>query len=241
MNPADESMSRSRSIRWDVIHVSETGSTNDDVVQAALGGAPHGRVLVADHQRAGRGRLDRRWDAPPGANLLVSVLFRNGWQFPHELTQRVALAAADAAEQLAGVTPALKWPNDLLIDGKKLAGILAQAGGHSGVTDFIVVGMGLNLGWAPDTAARLAGVDRDDFLAAWLDAMAQAWTQPITSRYRASLSTVGQRVRVERSDGMLEGDAVDVDADGTLIVVGDDQHRHRISVGDVIHLRPAAT
>ena len=107
--------------------VAETGSTNADLLAAAAGGAPHGTVLVTDHQTAGKGRLGRVWDAPPGANLLVSVLFRHGFDptRPHELTQRVAVAAARAAERVAGVVPDLKWPNDLLIDGAKLAGILA--------------------------------------------------------------------------------------------------------------------
>ncbi|MEZ5273130.1 MAG: hypothetical protein R2694_12630 [Ilumatobacteraceae bacterium] len=84
-------------------------------------------MLCALHQTAGRGRLDRRWDAPPGANLLVSLLFRDVPAASHELTWRVGLAACAAAEQVAGVTPSLKWPNDLLVDDRKLAGVLAQA------------------------------------------------------------------------------------------------------------------
>jgi BirA family transcriptional regulator, biotin operon repressor / biotin---[acetyl-CoA-carboxylase] ligase len=225
---------------WDIVHVAETGSTNADLVAAGTSGsAGHGRVLVADHQTAGRGRLDRRWEASPGANLLVSVLFRTGWHYPHELTQRVAVAAADAAEVLTGVRPTLKWPNDLLVSGEKLAGILAQAGGSGGRIEFVVVGMGLNLGWAPDGAARLEGVSRDDFLHEWLRLMAAQWSDPIETRYRAQLATLGQRVRVERTGDALEGDAVDVQPDGTLIVCDDHGVQHSVALGDVIHLRRA--
>lgn len=219
---------------WNVEVVDETGSTNADLVQAAAAGAPHGQVLVANHQTAGRGRLDRRWEAPPSTNLLASVLFRTGWTFPHELTQRVALAAGDAATRLTGVKPSLKWPNDLLIDGNKLAGVLAQAG-----PGFVVVGIGVNLGWAPEGAARLAGVDRDEYLEAWLDAMATEWPTEIGPRYRAELATLGQRVRVERPGGDLVGVAVAVEEDGTLVVQPPTGPAVQVTVGDVIHLRPA--
>jgi BirA family transcriptional regulator, biotin operon repressor / biotin---[acetyl-CoA-carboxylase] ligase len=220
------------------MRVAETGSTNDDVMAAAWGGeAPHGRVLIADHQTAGRGRLDRRWEAPAGANLLASVLFRHGWTHPHEMTQRVALAAADAAESLTGRRPSLKWPNDLLIDDGKLAGILAQAGGAAGRIDYIVVGIGLNLGWAPKGAARLDGVGRDDFVDTWLGALAARWAEPVTARYRNALATIGQRVRVEQAGGNLEGIAHDVHPDGTLVVHDDEGIDHHVAIGDVIHLR----
>ena len=105
---------------------------------AAASGAPDRSVLVADHQTAGRGRLDRRWDAPPGANLLVSILFRTVPSPASALTQRVGLAAIDACRAAAGVEAVLKWPNDLLLDDRKLAGILAQRAADGS----IVVGLG---------------------------------------------------------------------------------------------------
>src|SRR4051812_44839290 len=96
---------------WHVEWVAETGSTNADLVAAGQAGSPDRTVRAADHQTAGRGRLDRRWDAPAGANLLVSILLRGMPEHPHELTQRVALAAAAACRECAGVEPTLKWPN----------------------------------------------------------------------------------------------------------------------------------
>jgi hypothetical protein len=145
--------------RWHVRVIDETGSTNADLLAAAAAGAPNRSVLAARHQTAGRGRLDRRWEAPPGANLLVSLLFSEVPEFPHELTQRVALAARAAARSIAGVDARLKWPNDLLVGDQKLAGVLAQ-GAITGDRRVVVVGIGINVGWAPPGAARLGeGID----------------------------------------------------------------------------------
>ena len=179
-----------------VRHVAETGSTNADLVAGAAvasGGSvvmPDGSVLVADHQTAGRGRLDRRWDAPPAANLLFSVLLRPTWgPDRHPLvTTTLAVATVDALGT-HGVRAAVKWPNDVLLVGGtapgKVAGILAElvaggpaVGGSGGTfgagSVAIVVGMGVNVGWpalsddAPPGATSLAAaghrVDRAELL-----------------------------------------------------------------------------
>ncbi|MDO8390867.1 MAG: biotin--[acetyl-CoA-carboxylase] ligase [Actinomycetota bacterium] len=227
--------------RWHVSVVDETGSTNADLLAAAAAGAPDRTVLAARHQTSGRGRLDRRWDAPAGANLLVSVLFRDIPGDPHVLTQRVALAAATACERLAGVRPVLKWPNDLLLDGRKLAGVLAQA--QLGAQPMVVVGIGINVGWAPEGAAMVGhGVQPLDLLAELLRAYDEL-PDDVWLTYRDRLGTIGKRVRVElpATDprGVLEGYAVDVDPDGRLVVVDAAGTSHRFAVGDVVHLRPA--
>jgi hypothetical protein len=145
---------------WWVSVVAETGSTNTDLLASAHGGAEHHSVLMAKFQSAGKGRLDRTWVAEPGSNLLVSLLFRFADTMvrpTHQFTQIVGMAAALASEQLVAVKPQMKWPNDLLIDGKKVSGILAQ-----GAADFVVVGIGVNVGWAPPDAVSLnAFVARD--------------------------------------------------------------------------------
>ena len=179
-----------------VRHVAETGSTNADLVAGAAvasGGSvvmPDGSVLVADHQTAGRGRLDRRWDAPPAANLLFSVLLRPTWDRDRHplVTTTLAVATVDALGT-HGVLAAVKWPNDVLLVGGtapgKVAGILAElvaggpsAGGSGGTSGAgsvaIVVGMGVNVGWpalsddAPPGATSLAAaghrVDRAELL-----------------------------------------------------------------------------
>ena len=228
---------------WHVEVVDETGSTNDDLVAAAGRGAPDRTVLAAGHQTAGRGRLDRRWDAPPGANLLVSLLLRDVPAHIHQVTQRVALAAREAVAVVGGVEAELKWPNDLLVGGSKLAGVLAQAGGVAAGRrpEFVVVGIGLNVGWAPEGAARLGeGVDPLDVLSQLLRSY-DALPADVTERYRSTLATIGQRVRVERPDGFVDGRALDVEPDGRLVVVDDCAITHRIDTGDVIHLRPESS
>jgi BirA family transcriptional regulator, biotin operon repressor / biotin---[acetyl-CoA-carboxylase] ligase len=220
---------------WLTTIVAETGSTNADLMVAADAGAPDRSVLMARHQTAGRGRLDRQWVAPPGANLLVSMLFRDLPEHPHQLTQRVALAAARACTEVAGVAPTLKWPNDLLLEGRKLAGVLAQSGGNG--PEYVVVGIGLNVGWAPEGAAKLGdGHDPVQVLQALLVAYDQL-PPDITDMYRASLGTIGQAVRVELTGSSIEGRALDVLADGRLVVLDECGITHRIDTGDVVHLR----
>jgi BirA family transcriptional regulator, biotin operon repressor / biotin---[acetyl-CoA-carboxylase] ligase len=217
---------------WAVSVVDETGSTNADLLAAAAAGAPHRTVLAARHQTAGRGRLDRTWEAPAGSNLLVSVLLREVPDRPHELTQRVALAAAQAAHDVAGADVVLKWPNDLLVGEAKLAGILAQA-----TAGAVVVGLGMNVGWAPPGAARLGDdVDPLDVLRALL-VRYDALPAEIAAEYRRRLATIGSEVRVELPAGTVVGRAVDVDVDGRLVVVDDHRRTHRFATGDVVHVR----
>jgi BirA family biotin operon repressor/biotin-[acetyl-CoA-carboxylase] ligase len=229
--------------RWTVEHVTETGSTNADLLDAASS-RPHRSVLVADHQTAGRGRLDRSWVAPAGENLLVSLLFRADAGEPDghsDLLRRVSLAAVDGCRVVApdtagGDAVALKWPNDLLLHGAKLAGVLAQRDGDGNV----VVGLGLNVGWCPPGAARLGpGVSRLDLLAELLAAFDRLPPGPaeLHQRYRAELGTLNRWVRVERPAGPVVGRATDVDVGGRLLVVDAGGVTHRFDAGDVTHLR----
>ncbi|MEO1055988.1 MAG: biotin--[acetyl-CoA-carboxylase] ligase [Actinomycetota bacterium] len=227
---------------WVVCHVAETGSTNTDVLAALDAGRIAGRtVLAAGHQTAGRGRLDRRWDAPPGSNLLVTLGFASDGA-PEHPTQRVGLAALTACRQLTDHDVALKWPNDLLIrtptaPDAKLAGVLAQRSARGSVA----VGIGINIGWAPDEAGRLGdGIEPADVLAALLAAVDSLGGGPqFWEQYRAELATLGNLVRVELPDGStIEGRAVNVDDDGRLIV-DERGTRRTFDVGDVVHLRPA--
>jgi BirA family biotin operon repressor/biotin-[acetyl-CoA-carboxylase] ligase len=232
---------------WHVRLVAETGSTNTDLLDAAAAGAPDRSVLVARHQTAGRGRLDRRWEAPAGANLLVSILFRGCTGDPHRLTQRVALAAQEASRTTAGVEALLKWPNDLLVGTSKLAGILAQARpAPDGAPDAldVVVGIGLNVGWCPEGAARLGdGIDPLGVLEALLSALDGLPIDDgeLAAVYRSRLATLGREVRVElvgpEEGAAVTGRAVDVDVDGRLVVLDGCGITHRFATGDVMHLR----
>ncbi len=147
-------------VRW----VAETGSTNRDLLDLAASGdapAPEGVVLVADHQTAGRGRLDRSWVAPPDSSLLMSVLFRPGQSSAcgveaptdaHLLSTAVGVSAVEACRMVCGAKPELKWPNDLVVGPRKLGGILAESTLHDGALDAVVVGIGLNVNWPRGSA-----------------------------------------------------------------------------------------
>src|SRR5262245_48378301 len=218
---------------WSVWHVARTGSTNADLL--ALDEAPDRTVLVAGHQTSGRGRLDRRWEAPPDANLLTSIPFHPVPADPTELVRAVGVAAVDAVRATADGAARLKWPNDVLLDGRKLAGILAQRSPSGSV----VVGIGLNVGWSPDGAARLAqGVAPVAVLTELLRSLATP-ADDLHARYRSLLDTIGRRVRVELAGSELVGTAVDVEHDGRLVVVDECAITHRVDAGDVVHLRDA--
>jgi BirA family biotin operon repressor/biotin-[acetyl-CoA-carboxylase] ligase len=250
-------------IRW----LDSVDSTNRYVMDEARSGTPEGLVVVADHQSSGRGRLGRIWEAPAGSNLLTSVLLRP--KLPPD--QRylacvvVALAAADAMAAVAGVTPQVKWPNDLLApDGRKLAGVLAESeAGPAWTTSDpvpIVVGIGINVGWPasdrdlPDhlvgTATSLrqvAGrpVDRSALLHAWLDRLDPRVTALGTEEGRRTqleelqrrCVTIGNPVRVELAHRSFEGTATGLTAEGHLVVTTA-QGVREVAAGDVVHLRP---
>lgn len=236
---------------WDVRHVAETGSTNADLIEQVLAGEAGNRtVLAADHQTAGRGRLDRRWDAPPGANLLVSMVVAPIPAVPAEVTHRIGLAAVAAVRRMVdpdvAVTVGLKWPNDVLLGERKLAGILAQ---RVSDRDAVVVGMGLNVAWAPEGAAALGAHASDAYasdgrvtparvLMAVLEEL-DALPSVIAGQYRDTLVTLGRTVRVELPGGAdaLDARAVDVDDAGRLVVVDADGVRRHLDVGDIVHLR----
>ena len=247
-------------MNWAVSWVPETGSTNNDLLEAARDGAAEGAVLVADHQTAGRGRLDRRWEAPPNASLLVSILLRPSIPLAdaHLVTLTVALAAADACDDVAGVAPALKWPNDLVVDDTKLGGILAESLLARSSLAAVVVGMGLNVNWPPEMPAELASsatalnhlvghdVDRrallDRFLARLSDWYGRLDERDrLLAEYRVRSATLGREVRVELAGETFEGTAVDVTAEGHLVVEVGGGDRRTVAAGDAVHLRPRSS
>ena len=268
--PLDAASLRRAAVRpgalWREIEVTEgTGSTNADLLARALRGEPEGAVLAAEEQRAGRGRMGRTWTAPPRAALTFSMLLRpavpparRGW-----LPLLTGVAVATAVTGVTGVETRLKWPNDLLAAGAKLAGILAEASG-----DAVVVGIGLNVstepaelshllapalpGALPATSLRAAGatvLDRASLLLAilgelehWYRAWQRAGGDPDRSALRAEYTrlsaTIGRTVRAELPGGqVLSGPAVGVDSDGRLLVRVSPGSEVAVAAGDVVHLR----
>jgi BirA family biotin operon repressor/biotin-[acetyl-CoA-carboxylase] ligase len=202
-----------------VIRLDSVTSTQDEARTL-----PVGSIVVAEEQSAGRGRLERAWQAPRGSALLAT--------FVVEPSPLASLAAGVAAAAACGPEVRLKWPNDLLLGGRKLGGILVEA--HAGRQ---LIGIGVNLAWAPPGAARLPGVERDELLER-LRAELPGWlakpAPEVLRRWRELSDTLGRRVRVELPRGSREGVAQDIAPDGALIVDGEPVH-----AGDVVHLRGA--
>ncbi len=239
--------------------VAETGSTNADLLEQAGAAAPGAvAVLGADHQRSGRGRRDRRWESPPGSNLLLSLLL---WPTlpPADWVAYIAavsIAVVDTARAL-GAEVGVKWPNDVVdAEGAKLAGVLTEVAGPTSrrTESALVVGVGFNVGWptadegppgstslaallgaAPDRQAVL--IDLLQRLDPALAALGRGELAALRAAHRERCLTLGRSVRVELADGTaIEGVASDLTATGQLIIESGGEQRI-VTVGDVHHLR----
>jgi BirA family biotin operon repressor/biotin-[acetyl-CoA-carboxylase] ligase len=240
-------------LRW----FDELGSTNTWLLEAAAWGAPEGTVVVADRQSAGRGRLGRAWVSGESTGLLTSILFRP--ELPADdlfcVSALVSLAARDAIAAVAGVAVGIKWPNDLVSDDDKLAGLLAEGRGLGTPEVAVVVGIGINISWpmpgeADDlratclNAAAGRSIEREPLLESLLDSMEgrrgrlddPAGREGLVQELAASTVTIGRTVRVELPNETFSGVAVGLDPRGRLEVDAEGGRR-AVSAGDVVHLR----
>lgn len=239
----------------------ELASTNDEAQRLAREGAAHGTAVIAERQDRGRGRLGRSWASPSRKNLYLSVVLRPQLPPPRlsELPLAAAVAVAEALGEL-GIAVGIKWPNDLHVDGRKVAGILGEASFDREAVRFAVLGIGVNLnatlGDLPEevrplatTARELLGrpVDRAAFAASllghletWCGRLETDGFAPVAARWREGSVTLGRRVRVKEVDRTLEGMAVDIDETGALLV-RTEAGIERILSGDVTSVRPAET
>ena len=309
MTSAEGQLAVSEVHGYRVARLGETTSTNTVVAGEARKGVAEGLVVTTDYQSAGRGRFDRRWEAPPGSGLLFSVLLRPGLaaagalapERRHLVVAAVSLAVARAAEAVAGVRLSLKWPNDLLgPDGRKVAGVLAEVavGAAAGQASLeraptesssegseseeseseeseseeseseeseseeseseggpslawaVVVGVGLNVSWAPEGAScldALAGrpVDKDELLYEALSSLRELYGRwdEVAELYRERLATLGRQVVVHLASGTgpgggagIRGQAVGVDSAGRLLVQTA-SGLVEVAAGDVEHAR----
>ncbi len=240
-------------------HLSTTGSTNDTALAWATEGAPDLSVVFADEQTSGRGRKGRKWHTPAGSGLAVSVIIRPG---PEEQTKVAlfsglgSLAVCKALEK-AGLQAQVKWPNDVLVNRRKIAGILCEAVWTGEALDSLVVGIGLNVLQAavpppsdtlsPATSIEAEGGKTDraallhDLLAALAALRPEVGTQEFISAWDAVLAFRGEQVSVWRDQGeTLTGTVVGLEADGSLELCLADDSSHTVNYGEV-HLRPAET
>jgi BirA family transcriptional regulator, biotin operon repressor / biotin---[acetyl-CoA-carboxylase] ligase len=222
-------------------HRRSCDSTNDVARELAAGGAPQGTVVTADEQVAGRGRQGRSWTAPAGKARLYSAIVRPLQQRHLVLPLAAPLAVAEAAEAVAAVSCAIKWPNDVWIEGRKCAGVLIEARPQDG---WAVIGVGLNVSIEPDefpeelrkTATSLGnGATVDDALQALNDSLARwvrAEPQAVLAAFRERDALYGRRIAWEGGEGTAEG----IDERGNLIVDIPSGERLTLGAGEV-HLR----
>jgi BirA family biotin operon repressor/biotin-[acetyl-CoA-carboxylase] ligase len=237
----------------------QVGSTNDLAHEYARAGASDGLLLLAEEQTAGRGRLDRSWWAPAGTCLLMTLLLRPTLPLAKagQLTMCLGLGACEGIAEVTGVDARLKWPNDLLVNGRKLGGMLTELNSEEGRINYAALGLGLNVNvdFARDGApAEVAGlatsllletgreVDRLALLAAIL-ARTEAWYDGALAdespheAWAARLDTVGRRVRVAMAVGAVEGKAVGVTPEGALLVREDGGGVRVVWSGDAERVR----
>jgi BirA family biotin operon repressor/biotin-[acetyl-CoA-carboxylase] ligase len=239
-----------------ILYYRSIGSTNDVARELAAQGAPEGTLVIADEQTAGKGRRGRRWLAPPATSLLMSLLFRPRFLAPYQaqrLTMICSLAVIEAIEAVTGLSAAIKWPNDIVVQGKKAGGILTELGGTGQRLDFAVVGLGLNVNLdfgavqaMEELAATATSLSQE--LGREVSRLALLWRvlENVEGRYQrlgagelphdewaSRLVTLDHHVMVDTPQGVVEGWAEGVDADGALILRANCGERRRVLAGDV--------
>ena len=241
-----------RSIARRVLFYDQAVSTNDLARQLAETGEPEGTLVLADEQSAGRGRLGRSWIAPARSSILMSLILRPKLE-PDQIariTMAVSLATCAGIRSTSGLEARIKWPNDILLKGRKCGGILAESSSTDGRVEYVIIGLGLNVNF---TAAAIEGIPAD---ATTLSdqagrevkrvSLAQAILRAIEHYYLrmqagdnlhqewlARLVTLNQRVRAQTLEGVEEGLAEAVDPDGALLLRRKDGSLVRLLAGDV--------
>lgn len=235
----------------------EVASTNATLRELARAGAPAGTVVLAEAQTAGRGRHGASWFSPAGVNLYASVLFRPR-VVPSEIgvfTFVASLALSDAVKE-QGVAPAIKWPNDVLVAGRKVGGALVESAVRDEDVEWVVVGIGVNLNVEPRALREALGdagryatslaaergreIDRNAFAASYLnhlDRWAATWAdrgpEAVLAAWRDLDILTGRRVEIRGTDGAFEGRVLGVDATGALLVRDDRGARRTVTAGQV--------
>lgn len=255
---ADEIRSRlsTRVIGREILCHEQLASTNLAAMELGEAGAAEGLVVIAEQQTAGKGRLGRRWESPAGVNLYLSILLRPAmppWEVPR-LTFLSAVAAARALQDVTGLKVEVKWPNDLLVNGKKIAGLLNEMSAESDAVHHVVLGLGLNINMTADqfpselrypatsvwlekgaltsrldvVVALLEHFDRlyDEFLRCGMEPVRQAWQE--------LFAMLGKAVRVESGPASLEGVVAGIDEEGALLLQLPDGTIEKVLAGDVL-------
>lgn len=238
-----------------LVYFEETDSTNDRAHELARDGAPEGTVVIADAQRAGKGRMGRRWESPAGVNLYASVILRPPIAPRHapQLTFLSAAAVARAIAEVTGAKPTVKWPNDVLIEGCKVAGLLNELDAETERIRYLVLGIGVNVNMRreqfpedlryPASSLALAcggEVSRLFFARTVLKELDHLYGQylqegfaPILRAWQDHFALTGKTVEVDCQGRMLRGEVAGLDDDGALLLLLADGRQERVLAGDV--------
>ncbi len=244
---------RTEFVGKNILYLPVTTSTMDIAKQAVSNRAAEGTIVITDEQTAGRGRAGRKWLSPPGSSILLSIIVKPNLAQLSRLNMVAALATAQAIEKTTGIKPTIKWPNDIIIEGKKVSGMLIEGDIQDEVVNSAVVGIGVNITLDPstipeikDTATSLRVVLREEVsrlevLRALLLEFEQLYKallhgEDIHKKWLRRLETLGRQVRVKMGDEdeELEGYAESVDSEGHLWLRRPDESLVEIIAGDVM-------
>lgn len=239
----------------DLSFYKKTGSTNDTAREFAAKGAEEGAVIVADYQKKGKGRLGRRWESPAGVNIYTSVILRPNIlpAFAPQLTLVSAVAAAETISGYLNKAPEVKWPNDILINSKKVAGILTEMASEADRINFVVIGIGVNVNMTkkmiPEALRQIATsmkeetgmeISRIDFIQTlylnmerWYKEYLKHGFEPVRTAWISYFRMAGKAVKVQDMNRVREGIAIGIDGDGALLLREKDGKVARIISGDV--------
>lgn len=235
---------------WRLDYHRTVGSTMDIAREAALAGAQEGYIVLAEEQTAGRGRQGRAWRSVPGANLSFTIVLRPDLAAAGRLAMLVPLAVAEGVERATSLQPAIKWPNDLQINGRKVCGVLIDLDTVGDRPAFALVGIGLNVNHDPSDAPELRDIatslstaagrplDREAVLIAVLERLHTLLAEAragidVRPRWRARLAMLGKEVTIRSGETVERGIAEDVDADGSLVLLRSDGTRVTFAAGEV--------
>ncbi len=246
---------KTKTIGRKIYYFDNIDSTMDAAMQLAVKNAPEGTIILAEGQAKGRGRLGRSWVSPKHKGIYISLILRPQASLDKVplITLLSAVSVCEAVAELSGLEPQIKWPNDIMLHNKKLGGILTELKADMDRAVFVIVGIGLNVNNDPRhllphatslTEQKKHDIDRLELLAELLLRIEENYKllqkndfQAITDKWRNLSLTLNRRVKINSQSSHIEGEAVDIDMDGALLVRNDSGLVQRVTAGDIIHCR----
>lgn len=235
-----------------ICYYEETESTNDRAYALAEGGGAEGLLVVAESQSRGKGRMERKWVSPAGGGIYLSIILRPRIEISRvpAITLVIALSVMRAIEKTCGLVCSMKWPNDVLVNGKKVCGILTEMKAQPDMVEFLIAGIGVNVNTPPSKLPPGAGslssegagrVDRAELTRNLLEALeadydvfrVEGFSEAVVEKCRAISAVLGKRIKVVEANSSFEGTAEEIDADGALIVRAAGGRRRKVFSGDV--------